>query len=181
MNFSISITTKFKPNQNTRARSKKRHRNQLPFAAATCFAPTAKNSVITSSGIPFVSGTFKNTNTHAITHTIAYNPKTPERPMEVRRTGSEYVTMMSHIQNVRAQMAMQSPRTLVGNISAHKMLGIGPKPITKVQKYTTTLAVEMAAFTTLPKSITLPTTKITRVKINTGIVVNKRVLQIAIT
>lgn len=54
--------------------------------------------------------------------------------MEVSKTGREYVTMMSQIQNVRAQMAMHNPRTRVGKISAHKMLGIGPNPMTKVQK-----------------------------------------------
>jgi hypothetical protein len=31
-------------------------------------------------------------------------------------------------------MAMQRPRTLVGKISAHRMLGMGPKPMTKQQK-----------------------------------------------
>ena len=39
------------------------------LAAAICFAPTEKNSAITSSGMPLVSGTFKNTNTQEITQT----------------------------------------------------------------------------------------------------------------
>lgn len=41
------------------------------LAAATCFAPTAKNSEITSRGIPLVSGTLKKTKTHETTQTTA--------------------------------------------------------------------------------------------------------------
>ena len=107
---------------------------QLFLAAATCFAPTEKNSVMTSRGMPLVSGTFKKTNTHDITHTTAYMPKTPARPTDLSSTGSEYVTMMSQIQNVSAHIAMQMPRTRVGKISAQSMLGIGPNPMTKKQK-----------------------------------------------
>lgn len=85
--------------------------------------------------------------------------------------------MMSPIQNVRAHIAMQRPRTLVGKISAQSMLGTGPNPMTKQQKYTTTLTVEIAAFTTVPKFTKLPTTRITRAAIKAGIVLSSKVLR----
>lgn len=66
--------------------------------------------------------------------TMAYIPKTPASPMAFSITGSVYVTIMSPIQKVKAQMAMQMPRTVVGKISAQRMLGIGPNPMTKKQK-----------------------------------------------
>ena len=81
---------------------------------------------------------------------------------------------MSPIQNVRAQIAMQTPRTRVGNISEQRMLGMGPKPITKQQKYTITLMVESTAWATWPKSITLDKTSMTKVRIKTGIVDRRR-------
>lgn len=149
---------------------------QLPLTASACFAPTEKNSVITSSGMPLVSGTFKKTNTQAMMHTIAYIPKTPPRPTELSITGSVYVTMMSHIQNVRAHIAMHRPRILVGKISEQRILGIGPKPMTKQQKQTMTLKVEIKAFTLLLNSTRLPTTNIRRATIKTGIVVSSKVL-----
>lgn len=60
----------------------------LFLVSAACLAPTEKNSVITSSGIPLVSGTFTKTNTHDMRHTTAYKPKTPARPMDLSITGS---------------------------------------------------------------------------------------------
>lgn len=96
------------------------------LADAACFEPTEKNSVMTSRGMPFVSGTFRYTNIQEIKHTTAYTPKTPDSPNELSITGSEYVTMMSPIQNTNAQIAMQRPRTLVGKISEQRMFGIGP-------------------------------------------------------
>lgn len=151
---------------------------QLLLTASACFAfaPTEKNSVITSNGMPLVSGTFKKTNTQATMHTTAYIPKTPPRPTELSITGSVQVTMMSHIQNVRAHIAMHRPRTRVGKISEQRILGIGPKPMTKQQKQTMTLKVEMKAFTPLLKSIRLPTTNIRRDATKTGIVVSSKVL-----
>ena len=41
------------------------------LVAAACLAPTAKNSVMTSSGMPLVSGTFKKTKTQEMRHTTA--------------------------------------------------------------------------------------------------------------
>lgn len=149
----------------------------LFLVSAACLAPTEKNSVITSSGIPLVSGTFTKTNTHDMRHTTAYKPKTPARPMDLSITGSVQVTMMSPIQNVRAHMAMQRPRTRVGKISAQRMLGIGPNPMTKKQKQRITLTVEIDAFTTLPISTRLPRTRMTRDTIKIGIVVSNKVLQ----
>jgi len=52
--------------------------------------------------------------------------KTPASPKELSITGSEYVMMMSPIQNTKAHIAMQRPRTLVGKISEQRMFGIGP-------------------------------------------------------
>lgn len=83
-------------------------------------------------------------------------------------TGSEYVTIMSPIQNVRAHIPMQIPRTRVGKISAHRMLGTGPKPVTKQQKYTITLPVEMAACNIVPKLMTFPRTNKMSVANRTG-------------
>jgi hypothetical protein len=54
--------------------------------------------------------------------------------MALSITGRVYVTIMSPIQKVRAQMAMQMPRTEVGKISAQRIFGIGPNPMTKKQK-----------------------------------------------
>lgn len=67
-------------------------------------------------------------------------------------------------------MAIQRPRTRVGNISAQSMLGTGPNPITKKQKYSTTQTVETAAFATFPILTKLPITNTMRVIIRTGIV-----------
>ena len=74
-------------------------------------------------------------------------------------------------------MAMQMPRTLVGKISEQSMLGIGPKPMTKQQKYNTTLTVEIDACTTEPIFITLDRTRTTRDVIKMGIVLSNKVLQ----
>lgn len=63
--------------------------SQLFLAAEACLAPTEKNSVITSRGIPLVSGTFKKTKTHDMRQTTAYMPKTPARPTELSITGRE--------------------------------------------------------------------------------------------
>lgn len=87
-----------------------------------------------SRGMPFVSSTFRYTNSKANTQTTAKIPKTPASPMDLINTGRVYVMMMSQIQNVRLHMVMQMARTLVGKISAHKILGIGPNPMTKKQK-----------------------------------------------
>lgn len=87
------------------------------------------------------------------------------------------MTMISQIQKVRAQMAMQRPRTRVGKISAQSILGIGPNPMTKKQKYTITLMVEIDAFAVLPKSTKLPRTNMIRDAIRTGIVLSSKVLQ----
>lgn len=153
-----------------------RYQRNQAFAAA-CFAPTAKNSVMTSRGIPFVSGTLRKTNTKEIKHTTAYMLKTPASPIAFSITGRLQVTMISPIQNVKAQMAIQRPRTLVGKISAHKMLGMGPNPITKQQKQTITLTVESKAWASVPKSIRLDTTRITRDAIKIGIVPSSKNLQ----
>lgn len=85
--------------------------------------------------------------------------------------------MMSPIQKVRAHIAMQIPRTLVGNISEQRIFGIGPKPITKVQKYTTTLMVEITACMTSPMLITLPRTSTTSDVNKTGKVASKSHLE----
>lgn len=50
-------------------------------------APTAKNSEMTSRGMPLVSGTFKKTKIQDMMHQKAKNVKTPERPMELSITG----------------------------------------------------------------------------------------------
>lgn len=96
--------------------------------------------------------------------------KTPAKPMEVSMIGNVYVTMMSPVQNVRAQIAIQTPRTLVGKISEQRILGMGPKPITKQQKYITTLMVENTAFRIDPMLTTLETTRMMSDPIKTGIV-----------
>lgn len=137
-----------------------------------CLAPTAKNSVITSSGIPFVSGTSKNTKNHATAQTTAYMAKTLVSPIELSNSGRVYVTMISPIQNVREHIAMQSPRTRVGKISEQRMFGIGPKPITKQQKYMMTLMVEIMACAMAPKSMTFPRTTKIRDASRTGKVAN---------
>lgn len=85
--------------------------------------------------------------------------------------------MMSPIQKVRAHIAMQIPRTLVGNISEQRIFGIGPKPITKVQKYTTTLTVEITACMTSPMLITLPRTSTISDDNKTGNVASKSHLE----
>lgn len=91
---------------------------------------TEKNSVITSRGIPIVSGTFRYTKTIANAHTVAYIPHTAARPIEFSNTGRLYVTMILLVQYVIEQIAMQTPRTLVGNISEQRIFGTGPNPIT---------------------------------------------------
>lgn len=45
--------------------------NYSCFAIAACLAPTAKNSVMTSKGMPLVSGTLKKTKIQEMTHTMA--------------------------------------------------------------------------------------------------------------
>lgn len=62
--------------------------NHSFLAAAACLAPTEKNSVMTSRGMPFVSGTFKKTKTQEMAHTTAYMAKIPVRPIELSITGS---------------------------------------------------------------------------------------------
>lgn len=105
-------------------------------------------------------------------------PKTPASPTDLSITGSVYVTMMSQIQNVRAQIAIHRARTRVGNISAQSMLGIGPNPMTKKQKYNITLTVEIDAFTTLPMSTALPKTRTRSDAIKIGIVPSSNDLKI---
>uniref|UniRef100_J3LIR7 Uncharacterized protein n=1 Tax=Oryza brachyantha TaxID=4533 RepID=J3LIR7_ORYBR len=77
---------------------------------------------------------------------------------------------MSASQKASEQMAMQRPRTRVGKISAHRMLGMGPNPMTKQQRYTTTLPVHSAACAAAAMGATLATTSAASDAINTGIV-----------
>jgi len=64
---------------------------------------------------------------------------TPVRPRSWSKKGNEEVTIKMQIQNVREQIEMHIPRTLVGKISEHKMLGIAPNPMQKQLSYTITL------------------------------------------
>lgn len=89
---------------------------------------TAKNSEMISRGRPLVSGTFRKTKIQATTLTIAKMPNAPWRPSAWFTRGNEYVTMTLVPHIAAAQIPMQSPRTLVGKISEHKMFGIGPNP-----------------------------------------------------
>lgn len=84
---------------------------------------------------------------------------------------------MSPVQNVRAHIAMQRPRTRVGKISEQRMLGTGPNPMTKQQKYAITLMVEIVALATEPMSTMLPMTSTISDIISTGIVDSRRDLQ----
>jgi hypothetical protein len=102
--------------------------------------------------------------------TIAYNPKTPVKPRELIIRGRVYVTMISLIQNVRLHIAEQMARTLAGKISEQKMLGIGPNPITNMQKYTMTLVVERAACNPTLKSTMLTTIKTSSASTKIGMV-----------
>ena len=100
--------------------------------SAPGFAPIAKNSIITSKGMPFVSGTFMYTNNHEMMHPTTNNVKTPVRPRRWSKKGNEDVTIKVLIQNVSEHMEMHIPRTLVGKISEHTMLGITPRPMQKM-------------------------------------------------
>lgn len=82
-----------------------------------------------SRGKPLVSGTLRNTKTHATTLTMAKRPNTPWSPSCWLIRGNEYVTRTLLAHMAAAQMPMQRPRTLVGKISEHKIFGIGPKPV----------------------------------------------------
>lgn len=126
--------------------------------------------------MPLVSGTFTKTNTHDTAHTTAYMPKRPARPIDLSSTGSEYVTMMLQIQDIRKHTAMQMPRTRVGKISVQSMFGIGPNPITKKKKQSTTLTVDNAAFMTFPILTMVPMTNMRRDSIRSGIVVSSKLL-----
>lgn len=101
--------------------------------------------MMTSKGMPFVSGTFKYTKIHDIIHPTTNNPNTPVRPRSCSKKGNEEVMINVHIQYVREQMEIHIPRTLVGNISEHKMFGITPKPMQNTLSYVTTLIAVIAA------------------------------------
>nr|CAB3448432.1 unnamed protein product [Digitaria exilis] len=77
---------------------------------------------------------------------------------------------MSPSQKASEQMAMQSPLTLVGKISAHRMLGMGPNPMTKQHRYTTTLPVATAACAAAAIGTTLAATSTTSDATSTGMV-----------
>lgn len=51
-----------------------------------------------------------------------------------------------HIQYVSEQMEIHIPRTLVGNISEHKMFGITPNPMQNMLSYVTTHMAVIDAF-----------------------------------
>lgn len=74
-------------------------------------------------------------------------------------------------------MAMQMPRTLVGNISAQRMFGIGPNPMAKKQLYKMTLTVDTAALAMLPTCTTLTITRMIRDAVSTGFVLSSKLLQ----
>ena len=106
----------------------------------------AKNSTITSSGMPLVSGTFTKTMIHAM------KQKSPKKkanvfpiPRELSKIGKSFVTKMLVIHMAAWHIPVQTPLTLVGNISAHSMFGIGPNPVTKNITYTMTLKTETTA------------------------------------
>nr|KYP55038.1 hypothetical protein KK1_001242 [Cajanus cajan] len=65
---------------------------------------------------------------------------------------------------------MHIPRTLVGKISEHKMLGITPSPMQKQLSYTITLAAVIIAFRVELMGIEFRTTSIIRDTIKIGIV-----------
>lgn len=69
------------------------------------------------------------------------------------------------------------PLTLVGNISEHRMLGIGPNPIEKKHPYDITLTVETIALTVFPTSTILTMTRVMRDTVSTGFVLNNKLLQ----
>lgn len=79
-------------------------------------------------------------------HPITNSPKTPLIPMSWSKKGNEEVTTKMLIQKVREQIEMHIPRTLVGKISEHKMLGIAPNPMTKQLSYIITLTAVTIAF-----------------------------------
>lgn len=74
-------------------------------------------------------------------------------------------------------MAMQMPRTRVGKISAQRMLGIGPNPMTYTQQESTTLTVEIAECITLPIFTKPPMTKMKRHNARSGTVMSSNLLQ----
>ena len=57
------------------------------------------------------------------------NPKTPVRPSTLSKDGNKDVMIKVQNQHVRLHIEMQMPRTLVGKISEHMMLGITPNPM----------------------------------------------------
>lgn len=81
-------------------------------------------------------------------HPTTNNPNIPVRPTRWSKKGNEEVMIKVHIQYVREQIEMHIPRTLVGKISEHKMLGITPKPMQKQLSYATTHIAVIAALRT---------------------------------
>lgn len=75
-----------------------------------------------------VSGTFRNTKIQAATVATDRRLNTPARPICLLTRGKEYVTRILLHHMAAAQMPMQTPRTLVGKTSEHRMLGTGPNP-----------------------------------------------------
>lgn len=90
--------------------------------------------------------------------------------MEESKIGKVYV---SATQYAKVQMAIQTPATFVGKISEQRTFGTGPKPITKEQKYTTTLVEESTAWSTESMPTVLEIIRITSEPIRKGIVVRR--------
>ncbi len=84
------------------------------------------------------------------------------------------MTLLVHI--AAAHMPMQSPRTLVGKISEHRMLGIGPKPVTNEQMNNVTQVKDIAAANKPASRNMLTSTSITSEIARTGIVASSNCL-----
>lgn len=97
---------------------------------------------------------------------------TPESPRIWSKKGNEEVTIKMLIQNVREQIEMHIPRTLVGKISEHTMFGIAPNPMTKQLSYTITLNAVTIAFTLALMSNKFRSISTIRDTIRMGIVYN---------
>ena len=72
---------------------------------------------------------------------------------------------------------VQTPLTLVGNISAHSMFGIGPNPVTKNITYTMTLKTDTTAKTVSLAGTRLMIMRERRASTRIGSVVRRILLQ----
>jgi hypothetical protein len=84
------------------------------------------------------------------------------------------ITLLDHI--APAHIPMHVPRTRVGKISEHRMLGIGPKPATNEQMKTVTQRKEIKAGMSPVALKRFTTTSATKETVRAGIVVNSNPL-----